>query len=193
MNTLDEHLLMRLPADARPLMRFVCTRMVHSYKPVLAQIFLRRLPQLSFPFSEIAAEFVDFYRERIECGLPVERVGCPFVTQCGLDEERAIHTAAKILYMIFARGHGMVSLAKGVCSLLPGTGWTSLSTEPFRDTARALLEAALERFYNRISDAGEAIYVQQQPSAGELVFYVSDTDDEWPLLVLRTSDDEVSE
>ena len=197
MSTLDERLLMRLPEEAQPLMRFVCTRMVHSYKPVLTRIFLRRLPRLTFPFSEVAEEFVAFYRERIEHGLPVERAGCPFVTKHGLDEERAIETAKDVLRHVFCRAHDYACIGAGMCMLSLESGWTALCDQLGRRIAADLMNAALKRFYSRILDGGEAIYVQQegerQYGAGELVFHLSDTDDEQPLLVLRADDDEVSE
>ena len=112
MRTLDLGLLRRLPEEAQPLMRFVCTHMVHSYKPVLAGIFLRGLPRSEFPLDEVAAEFVAFYRDRAERGLGVERLHCPFVSEHGLLEDRAARVGAKILYDVFRRGQGCIALGK---------------------------------------------------------------------------------
>ena len=75
--------LLWLPPRAQELVRFACTRMVHSYKPVLMGIFLEYLPQLEFPFSEVAERFTAFYRARWEQGLPVERRSCVKPQSCG--------------------------------------------------------------------------------------------------------------
>ncbi|MGD9520091.1 MAG: hypothetical protein AB7W28_11325, partial [Armatimonadota bacterium] len=41
---MDELLFRKLPEASQELIRFACTRMVHSYKPVLTRIFLDVLP-----------------------------------------------------------------------------------------------------------------------------------------------------
>ena len=43
-----------LPVEAQELLRFACTRMVHSYKPVLMLAIMDQLPATEFPAKTIA-------------------------------------------------------------------------------------------------------------------------------------------
>ncbi|MGQ9730503.1 MAG: hypothetical protein ACUVX8_04445 [Candidatus Zipacnadales bacterium] len=55
--------MLKLLPRAQELLRFTCSRLVHNYKPVLVRIFLSQLPALSFPFAEVARQFMAFYRD----------------------------------------------------------------------------------------------------------------------------------
>jgi hypothetical protein len=164
--------------------------MVHSYKPVLMKSFLRRLPELVFPFDGVAEEFVAFYQDRAERGLVVEREGCVFVTSRGVRADEAAKTARRILDVVFGSGHGLVRLRAGRCQLV-GDEWLCLGGDMERQAMARFMDAATDRFFKRINDLGEGVYVrlqQSHPAHPSVVFHLPDPDESGPLLLLRPGD-----
>lgn len=181
-----------LAPAARELLRFACTHMVHSYKPVLMDILLSELPDTEFPFETVARRFVEFYRDRERRGLPVERRGCAFMSASGLDEQRCALTAGKILSCVFASEPQRVQMSGGRVRLVAAAGWRHLEDEDVRTAARHVLTRSLADFYERIELMGEAIYGRPQgdhaASAHEVVFLLPDSDDGEDLPLLRARD-----
>lgn len=184
--------MLLLPPQAQELLRFACTRMVHSYKPVLVGIFLDRLPLLTFPFSDVARDFVAFYRDREAKGLPVERRSAGFVVNGGVDGDQCAATAGKIIREVFQPSRSYAALAGGEVRLGPPRLWRMLGDGEVRDIARRLLGRALDEFYERIATLGEAVHGRMDPTcaaqAHELVLSLSDTDDGDDLFGLRAGD-----
>jgi hypothetical protein len=178
-----------LPAGAQELLRFACTRMVHSYKPVLMGILLDQLPDLDFPLANVTERFVDFYRERERAGLPVERRPCYFVDAAVLDEERCAFTAHTILRLVFGQGRGCLCVDAHNVRLSADSAWQQLGGESVRPPVHRVLDRALDDFYKRVELMGEAVYGRPQTDltadAHEVVFLLPDPDDGTDLLVVR--------
>lgn len=175
-----------LPPEAQELMRFACTRMVHSYKPVLMLAILEQLPALSFPFDPVAEFFVRFYQEREKQGLPVERRPCQFATHKGFDWIKCRQTAFAVLRKVFDFPYRYLELTSGNIKILHTTGWLALHQTPYNRIVLRLLSQALNDFYERIIIAGEALYgMQPQSSASRpMVFFLSDSDDGEDMYIL---------
>jgi hypothetical protein len=190
MTTLDAKRLALLPEEARGLCRFACTRMVHSYKPVLMKIFLRRLPELVFPFAEVAEEFVGFYEDRAGRGLAVERVGCGFLADGVLDCGVALPVAYGVIRNVFDRHHHCAAVSCGACLLQPKASWADISRHA--SSMAALMDVAIESFYRDIAARGEAVYARTRDhspaTASQLVFCVPCSDDDQAVLRLRSED-----
>lgn len=176
-----------LPEPSQRLLRFTCTHMVHSYKPVLTGILLKRLPSLRVPVSEVQDEFVAFYQAREQQGLPVERRRT-YIRRDGAVEPRAARNVAKdILRNVFAVA-GFIRFDGNDLILQPASAWHGLASEPARTKAMAALRRALSDFYERIELEGEAVYGRTKRNgaadAHEMVFLVPDPDDSDDMFIL---------
>lgn len=180
-----------LPEEAQDLMRFTCTRMVHSYKPVLVGIFLDQLPRLRFPFETVAERFLAYYREREQRGVTVERRGCFFLKGGIIDARACADTARMVIRLVLSR-KGYASIAEGYVVLGPPRVWGHLAEPSTKSSAERLLRQALTDFYEHIEMQGEAAYGQSQhhtaTDAQPLVFDLPDSDDGPFLLDLRPDD-----
>lgn len=166
--------------------------MVHSYKPVLMKSFLRRLPELVFPFDGVAEEFVAFYQDRAERGLVVEREGCVFVTSHGVAEDLGRETARRIVKDVFWRLNRVARLVGTRCCLQEEAGWKGFMERGALPTATRACDTALEAYFRRLQSTGDALYVRNskgESRAAEMVFHLSDPDEELPLLRLRGSNE----
>lgn len=184
--------MLLLPEPVQELMRFACTRMVHSYKPVLVGIFLDRLPELVFPFSDVAVDFVAFYLRRQYEGLPIERRSSAFVVNGRVDVGACCVTAAKVIRFVFQPSRSYATLRGGTVRLGPPELWMPLGSANLRQTAGELLRRSLVEFYDRISALGEAVYGRMEracaPEPDELVLPLPDTDDGDDLFGMRAGD-----
>ncbi len=176
-----------LSDEAQRLIRFACTRMVHSYKPVLVGIFLDELPRLCMPMSAVADSFLAFYRGRLAAGLAVERRGCAFVDAHMFDEQACRTTVRAILHLVIAR-RGWAEMSSEAVSLMPPAVWRELDDPAAKSIARRALKRVLSAFYERIELEGEAVYGQkkQYPTANahHVVSFLSDPDDSDDLFIL---------
>jgi hypothetical protein len=187
-NGFDARRLRLLPEAAHDLVRFLCTHMVRSYKPVLGKIIVDQLPDTVIPISHITERFVEYYCHRAAESLPVERIGCPFVTHEGVDPKRALYRARKILYNVFYVAQTHVRFAAGMCVLEEQAGWALIAENPERQIAHRMMDDALKHFFNRILDAGEAVYVtgrDETQSNADMVLHLPDSYDDEPLSFLR--------
>lgn len=180
-----------LPEEAQHLLRFACTRMVRSYKPVLTGILLDRLPDMEFPLRPVQDEFAEFYLRREEQGLPVERRGAFFGHGGQVDTHAAALTAEKIVRFVF-QVHGYARLSAGTVTLGGEAAWLGLAHPSGLWLARECLSQALADFYQRIEALGEAIYGKRRSSdaadADKMVFLLPDTDDTDDLFILPEAD-----
>lgn len=176
-----------LPEPSQRLLRFACTRMQRSYKPVLTGILLKRLPSLRVPLSEVQDEFVAFYQAREQQGLPVERRQADILQNRVFDARVARIVAKQILKVVFAKV-GFVRFADDKLVLQPASAWHGLASEPARTKAMAALRRALSDFYERIELEGEAVYGRTKRNgaadAHEMVFLVPDPDDSDDMFIL---------
>lgn len=187
-NGFDERRLWLLPEATHDLMRFLCTKMLRSYKPVLGKIIVDRLPDTVIPISHITERFVEYYCHRAAEDMPVERMGCPFVASRIMDEEVCAMTCLKILQVVFQRAHGYVDIVGGYCRLSDRDGWEMLASEPERQIAHQMMDDALRHFFNRIFDAREAVYVtgrDETQNNADMVLHLPDSYDDEPLSFLR--------
>ncbi|MBC7288119.1 MAG: hypothetical protein H5T86_08780 [Armatimonadetes bacterium] len=175
-----------LPASVRGLLRFVCTRMQRSYKPVLFQIFVSRLPSMEFPMHGVVEEFCEFYRDRARKGLVVERRPCVFLQGGIFDEDACAARARDIIRLVFARGQGLLTMRAGQVQLAPQAGWDELKDPSVRVVAIDIAKRALAEFYRSIEYRGEGAYAAAaERSAGSvLVLELPSADDENDLLPL---------
>jgi hypothetical protein len=157
---LDCYEMLMLPPRAQELMRFACSRMVHSYKPVLVRIFLDRLAALSFLFADVARDFVAFYGDREARGLPIERRGSWFIASRRVDEERCAAVAHGAIRNGLDRYHGYASADRGEVRLGHPGAWQQLQEPANRDIADQLLARALTAFFDRITTSGQAVYAR---------------------------------
>ena len=176
-----------LPEPSQRLLRFACTRMVHSYKPVLTGILLERLPSLRVPLAEVQDQFVAFYQAREQQGLPIERRQTAILRNGAVEASAARIVAGKILWGVF-RVQGFAHLCGGELILQPASAWYGLASEPARTKAMAALRRALSDFYERIELEGEAVYGRTKRNgaadAHEMVFLVPDPDDSDDMFIL---------
>ncbi|MGD9495032.1 MAG: hypothetical protein AB7Y46_01855 [Armatimonadota bacterium] len=176
-----------LSEEAQRLVRFACTRMVHSYKPVLMGIFLDELPNLRLPMRVVAQRFADYYRERWEAGLPVERRGCRFCDNHTLDREICLIVPYHIVRDVFLV-NGWATVAAGEVWLIPPRVWQELAAPSAQLAVRRALRRALSSFFERIELQGEAVYGRTkrhaEADAHGLVSFMSDPDDAGDLFVL---------
>jgi len=177
-----------LSDEAQRLIRFACTRMVHSYKPVLVGIFLDRLPRLSMPMSAVADSFLAFYRDRWQAGGTVERRGCAFVERGMIDDHACRITAGKVVRQVVADANGWATVSGGEVRFTPPSAWCELGEPAARSVARTALSRALAEFYERIELQGEAVYGRTKrhaaASARSVVSFLSDPDDSDDLFIL---------
>lgn len=176
-----------LSEEAQRLVRFACTRMVHSYKPVLMGIFLDQLPNLRLPMRVVAQRFADYYRERWEAGLPMERRGCRFFGEGTLDEGVCLITGPAIMRDVFLPA-GWATLSAGEVSLVPPEVWLELAGPAAQLAVRHALRCALSSFFERVELQGEAVYGRTnrhaEADAHGLVLFMSDPDDVDDLFIL---------
>lgn len=176
-----------LPEESQRLLRFACTRMVHSYKPVLTGVLLDRLPELRVPLAEVQDAFVAFYLQREEAGLPVERRGTLLMLGESVAPEAARSTAKNVLRLVF-QANGYAKLGRGMVVLCPSAAWGGLAMEPALSSARSSLREALNGFYERMQLQGEAVYGQasrdRAADAHEMVFLLPGPDDPDDLFIL---------
>lgn len=176
-----------LSEEAQRLVRFACTRMVHSYKPVLVGIFLDELPNLCLPMRVVAQRFADYYRERWEAGLAVERRGCWFLGEGTLDEGICLSTGRDIVRLVFAR-NGWATVSVGEVSLVPPGVWRELAEPSAQLAVRRALRRALSSFFERIELQGEAVYGRTQrdaeAAAHNLVSFMPGADDADDVFIL---------
>jgi len=179
-----------LPPEAQELVRFACTRMLHSYKPVLMLAIIDQLPAVEFPVGVIADAFVRFYADRERQGLPVERRGSPFMAGQRVDQRRCGQTAVKVLWWVFWRQHNLLRLDRDMVVLQRVPAWRLLGEPQDVSLVRALLKSALDDFYERMVLRGEAAYGQQQPrsEADPVVLFLPDPDDRDDLHLLWPED-----
>lgn len=166
-----------LPVEAQELVRFACTRMVHSYKPVLMLAIIDQLPATEFPASTIADAFERFYLARETQGLPVERRGCRFVVNGGVDGMICRRTSEATLKDVFETLRHCLELRKGIVTLSELDGWRVLKQNEHVRVVAKLLEAAIGTFYDRVELLGEAVYGKQQhrnAEADQVVFLLPD-------------------
>lgn len=188
---MDSRQLQGLPEEVQGLLRFVCSRMVHSYKPVLTQIFMAKLPALAFPASEVSREFVAFYRDCQNRGLPVERRSARFVVNGRLDEESCRHAATDVVRLVFGREQCYARLSRGRVILCRSEVWLRLAEEGVSQRVQRLLERALAGFYDRIVQLGEAAYGEHDvPETNELVLPLPRPEPGANLLIVRKADEE---
>lgn len=154
-----------LSEEAQRLVRFACTRMVHSYKPVLVGIFLDELPNLCLPMRVVAQRFADYYRERWEAGLAVERRGCAFANTTTFDQMSCRTSAEKVVRMVIAGANGWATVSVGEVSLVPPGVWRELAEPSAQLAVRRALRRALSSFFERIELQGEAVYGRTQRDA----------------------------
>lgn len=188
MNGFDARRLRLLPEAAHDLVRFLCTKMLRSYKPVLGKIIVDQLPDTVIPISHITDRFVEYYRHRAAEGLPVERIGCPFVVFGVIDEDMCARKCVERLKRVFQHGHGYVEVVDDYCRLSDRDGWGLLATEPERQIACRMMDDSLRHFFNRISDAEEAVYVtgrNETQDDADMVLHLPDSYDDKPLSFLR--------
>jgi len=168
--------------------------MQRSYKPVLVGIFIDKLPALEFPFEEVAEQFYAFYRDRAARGLPVERYPVTFVVNGTVDRQLCRKVAAQIIQVVFQASHGYAQLRRGQVRLLRPEVWRAFETPEVAAIARRILQMALQRFYERIEAAGEAVYARQEPAELQetdlLVSFLPDTDGRDDLFILWPADEE---
>jgi hypothetical protein len=179
-----------LPPEAQELVRFACTRMIHSYKPVLTLAIMDQLPATEFPAGMIADAFVQVYADRERQGLPVERRGSRFMVEQQLDAATCRLTATDILRHVFCREQGCLQLRRGQVTLAETNAWLSLNEPRNSPLARRLLRDALHDFYEQVVLQGEAAYGQQQPNseADPVVLFLPDPDDRDDLHLLWPED-----
>ncbi|MCX7599641.1 MAG: hypothetical protein N2512_12360 [Armatimonadetes bacterium] len=103
---MDEYLLSLLPEPSRELVRFACTRMQHSYKPVLMRIFIEALPNLTVPMDEVADKFTAFYLDREARCLTVESRHAPFIVAGRGQPPKCRQAARDIVRVVFGVWHG---------------------------------------------------------------------------------------
>lgn len=179
-----------LPPEAQELVRFACTRMVHSYKPVLMLAIMDQLPAVELPAGVIADAFVRFYAERESRGLPVERRGSRFIAEQQFDAAACRLTATDILRHVFYRERGCLHLRRGQVTLAETDAWLSLHEPRNSSLVRRMLRDALQDFYEQVVLQGEATYGQQQPNseADPVVLFLPDPDDRDDLHLLWPED-----
>lgn len=180
-----------LPEEAQHLLRFACTRMLRSYKPVLTGILLDRLPEMEFPLKGVQDEFATFYLSREEQGLPVERRGAFFGHDGKVDAHAAMLAAEKVIRFVF-QAHGYARLSAGTLALERHTAWFGLVGETASVLAKTCIAEALAGFYQRIELQGEAIYGKRRGTGAadthEMVFLLPDTDDSDDVFILPKGD-----
>ena len=179
-----------LPPEAQELVRFACTRMVHSYKPVLMLAIMDQLPAVEFSAGVLADAFVQFYADRERRGLPVGRRGSRFSQEQQFDAAACRLTATDILRHVFYRERGCLRLRRGQVMLAKTDAWLSLHEPRNSPLARQLLRDALHDFYELIVFQGEAAYGQRQPDseADPVVLFLPDPDDRDDLHLLWPED-----
>lgn len=179
-----------LPPEAQQLVRFACTRMVHSYKPVLMLAIVDQLPAAEFPAGAIADAFVEFYVDREHQGLPVERRGSRFMAGQRVDQQQCGLTAVEILRLVFWRQQSLLRLDRDMLVLQRVPAWLLLREPQDVSLVRALLKSALDDFYERVVLRGEAAYGQQQhkTEADPVVLFLPDPDDRDDLHLLWPED-----
>lgn len=179
-----------LPPEAQQLLRFACTRMVHSYKPVLMLAIMAQLPATEIPASVIAEAFVAYYVNRERQGLPVERRGSRFMAERRIDQHQCGLTAVEILRLVFWRQQGILLLDRDTLVLQQVSAWRLLHEPQDISLVSALLKSALDDFFERMVLRGEAAYGQQQPNseADPVVLFLPDPDDRDDLHLLWPED-----
>lgn len=179
-----------LPPEVQDLVRFACTRMVHSYKPVLMLAIMDQLPAVEFSAGLIADAFVQFYADRERQGLPVERRGSRFIAEQQFDAVACRLTATDILRHVFYREQRCLRLRRGQMTLTKTDAWLSLDEPRNSSLVRRMLRDALQDFYEQVVLQGEAAYGQQQPNseADPVVLFVPDPDDRDDLHLLWPED-----
>ena len=146
-----------LPDGAREIVAFACRRMVHSYKPVLLSVLLECLPGPVAPVDRVAHGSLAFYQDRARGGLPVERRGCAFVTESGLDPRVCHVTAHDLLRLVFASA-GLISVARSAGGFEAAVGWGAFEAVGAKEAALRVLAGRLARYYEASELRGDAVY-----------------------------------
>lgn len=166
-----------LPGGVRELVRWSCTRMSHSYKPVLMSILAQQVPSLEPPLSLVKERFVAFYEDRANRGLPVERHPCAFFRDGRMDAIVCATTAHHVLRLVFME-QGYVRVGGGQVLLRPKALWISFQDPGILRAALDTCETAIRRFFESVELRGEALYGRPaRADTGPLVYDVPSPDD----------------